>query len=118
MATVQDVRRFVFEHSGESFDRVVGKVAGEFGLAREEAAHMVRDIATERAGSEDLGNLPGRVVWADEVIAASGGAFSVGRDQGPGLGNQWGGADAAGLGATALGDRHRSDGAKDEKPRD
>lgn len=118
MATVQDVKRFVFEHSGESFERVVGKVSSEFGLARDEAARMVRDIATERAGSGDLGNLSGRVVWADEVIAASGGTFAVGSDQGPGLGGQWGGADAGGLGATALGDRHRADGAKDDKPRD
>lgn len=105
MATIQDVRRFVFERADEPFERVVGQVSREFGLARNEAARMVQDLAEERRRSPEVGDLPERVVWADEVIAASGGAFSTVRDQGPGLGNQWGGADAAGLGATALGER-------------
>ena len=108
MATVEDVKRFVYQHAGDTFESVVGRVAREFGLKRDQAARMVSDIASEAPPAPAVGDLPPRAVWAEEVEAGFGGTFPTGTDHGPGYGHQQGGgADAAGLAASKLGEGSR-----------
>jgi len=86
MATLEDVRRFIAQHSGDGRGRIYHLVEKEFGMSREDAERIVDDVQGG-GGMVDGGDVAATVLPAAAMMGMASSQTATGSpgNSGPGV---------------------------------